>query len=478
MVVSCGNMSMFGEKENNSGWMGASDVCYGDKKRHLQPVGEEELVEALMKLSLDKNRWSALSEMVKSNQPAVVLDGVRSIRTLLSAMGDIPIQDAVDTGIVPVVVDLMWADSNGGTGEVNSLRMALQFEAAWVLTNIASGNTSQTQVVVEAGGVDQLIRLLRSGDEELREQGMWGLGNIASDRPDYRDQILNHESALYDIVNACKNAKRIENLRTGVWCISNLCRGKPRPQFKQIKGVLPFLKDCVVMSDDANILADGCWALEGLGESVQGIRAILSCDLAPRLLCLLSHEKSAVSRSALRALGQIATGTNEQTQATIDLGFITALVLLLKSPAPPLRKDACWTISNIAAGTTQQLQQLINSGVFPCLMELFCCDEDAPVRMEAAWAIVNACTTTNPEQLESLLNCNCLHAVCETLNSDCSRILAVVLTALDNALTYGNQRASEIGVNPVCQFLSANGSQDKLVQLQVAAERNGNFQLW
>lgn len=73
---------------------------------------------------------------------------------------------------------------------------------------------------------------------------------------------------------------------------------------------------------------------------------------------------------ALRTIGNLILGTDEQTQAVIDMGMLKHASKLLQSERTTIIKEACWVLSNVTAGNVEQIQAVVDVGVVPLILSL------------------------------------------------------------------------------------------------------------
>ncbi|XKL66606.1 hypothetical protein PGB90_010026 [Kerria lacca] len=411
----------------------------------VEPGDEEEFDKSFALADLEQ-----LVEEAHSPQAEVQLFAVQSARKILSSDRNPPIDILIKNGILPVLVQCLQNHENP----------TLQFEAAWALTNIASGTTEQTHAVVNAKAVPFFVQLLVSPHQNVCEQAVWALGNIIGDGPDLRDYVISL-GVVPRLLTFLRPEIPITFLRNVTWVIVNLCRNKEPPPPKQtIAEILPAL-GVLIHHNDSSILVDTVWALSYLTDGGnEQIQMVIDSGLVAKLVPLLSHKEVKVQTAAVRAVGNIVTGSDEQTQIVLNCGALSHFPGLLTHAREKICKEAVWFLSNVTAGNQQQVQAVIDAGLLPAII-LNLAKGEFQTQKEAAWAVSNLTISGNKEQVMKLIDEGVIPPLCNLLSCKDSQVLQIVLDGLSNMLKSAGPQVEQIA-----NLIEECGGVDKIELLQ------------
>ncbi len=310
-----------------------------------------------------------LVQGIMGNDPSVQDHCTIQIRRLLSIEKNPPIQKVIDAGLVPRFIEFL---QRGDSPD-------LQYEAAWALTNIVSGTNDNTRVVIDCGAVPILVDLISSPYDNVREQVIWALSNIAGDSPSFRDVVLESD-AMGPLLDQLKGQPKLAAQRTFAFALSNFCRHKPRPKLEIMKMALPSIVELISIRDE-DASCDACFALSYIIGAFAGNGAefqnIIKYNILPTLINFLSNDSWHFQNAAIQVFSSMMAADRDQIQTVIESNIVVPELirfmgnLTSKNGVPKLRKDATQAITNaISYGSYDQIKILVDQGCIRCFCDL------------------------------------------------------------------------------------------------------------
>jgi importin subunit alpha-6/7 len=251
-----------------------TDFVYG---QGLVDHNPNSFIEVLPKdFSPSKEDFDIYASDLVNNKPNTLISIV-GIRKFLSADTSPPVQLAIQSGILPIIIKLMKSNIP-----------QIQYECAWIITNCASGNNEEVEHLINLNAHEAFIELLKSSSKLLVEQAIWGLGNLAGDSIKIRNMLLDRGILPILIAIVEKADPESSFYAYGIWTISNMCRGRPAPKIQLVKFAIPLLIKSLETSKNEEIISDSAWTFPYLTEdSSLGVETIMEAgfmDCATKLI--------------------------------------------------------------------------------------------------------------------------------------------------------------------------------------------------
>ncbi|CAD8106015.1 unnamed protein product [Paramecium sonneborni] len=153
---------------------------------------------------------------------------------------------------------------------------------------------------------------------------------------------------------------KFELFKTIVWALSNLAKGKPTSKFCT-PGLISILSEIIISTDNEEQLIEVIWGLSYLTQDIYEIHMQIDMKVIQKLTLLLNSTKHTLIIPALRTIGNILAGNDEQTNQVLQTGVLQSFEKLLQHKKKSVRRDVIWSLSNIVAGTISQIKLIIRN---------------------------------------------------------------------------------------------------------------------
>jgi len=340
--------------------------------------------------------------------------------------------------IMPLLVRVL-------TSAYDGKKSTMQFEALWILTNVASTSSSDIALHVfnnvlkvnTSSLKPDVVRLIKSKNPCVAEQSIWLIGNLCGEA-NLQSNIVCMADVVESTVQVLANRKLNQApnslLNIAGWTMYNFCSKRCKwkansKHWKIIKECLPTLGSIINDEEcDHELLNDILFCVQeitgGENELIQDI--IQVNNLVPRCCQLLSHKEKNISQRSLHIVGNIVTGSEEQTDAAVigaNLPYYIHMNMY-KWKFNQDVKNVVWLISNIMASNTNHIQSCLDIkgffehnvlDVFDMHFQLNDKSSKSIVK-ETIYAISNLMTSGNEQQIQKSIEMGCVSKLLNVIN--------------------------------------------------------------
>ncbi|KAI3854902.1 hypothetical protein MKW92_008241, partial [Papaver armeniacum] len=246
--------------------------------------------------------------IVWSDERELQLEATTQFRKLLSVEGSPPIEEVIQSGVVPKFMEFLTRDDYP----------QLQFQAVTALGNVAGESSEDRDFVL---GQEALLPLLQQLNENVKLSilriATWTLSNFSL-------ELLIHSTDEEVLTDVC-------------WTLFYLSDGtNDKIQVVVDANVCPRLVEILMHHSPSVVIP----ALRTVGNICNGndiqTQIIINHQLLPFLLNLLTNNHKESKKDACRTISNITTGNKDQIQAVylVNQGCIRPLCDLLIYPDP------------------------------------------------------------------------------------------------------------------------------------------------
>lgn len=333
-------------------------------------------------------------------------------------------------------------------------------EAAWILTNVASGTAEETRGVVEAGALPVMAEFL-SGTRrrDVTAQVMWCIGNILSHDVGLQREFMKRGYLNAMLVLGERSSGDDELHEQIAFVIFNLAKFHRDCAF--VTAVLPPLLS-LTRSDNDTTVIDVASSLASItnatppaipprldrSEYEATFHKILDYTIGAgahtALIRLLAHECDEVKANALRALINISMGTSDHVRRLLDERLLAVVESTLKDASEGVRADACLLLSNIAFDSKEHATEVASSGRILAMLVYYLDRGVHRVKSEALWVLRHILEGMGDDApVDTMLACDVMVAVNGALHGGDLEFTSNALSILTALLAVGGEPALE-----------------------------------